>query len=487
MVSKRKNILQGTAILSLGEGVSYGCSLIRNIILARILTKADFGVAATFAIMVSMLDLTRKIGINQVVIQAKEGNTPEFNATTHFVQAILGALSAALLFLLGQPMAHLFGVPEASGTFQMLPLIPLLGGFQHLDSQRMVRELHFVPSVLIYTLPQIGITIIAWPIAVWFNDYRALLCLLIIKCSITMIASHLVAKCPYSWNLSKSHLRCIYFFGWPVLINGFLLLAIQQGDQIIVGVAYSMADLGTYSVAMSLSLVPLMIFLGVLSSIILPILSPLQDFPELFRQKYVLCIQALGAFAILLSTVLIVSGENLIVLLFGAKYAGTGALIGWLGAAQGVRLLRAGSALAAIAKGDTKNQLISNLVRLSSIPMALFIATNGGELFLVAAALFAGETASFFTSVIRLSVKQGVPVFETFRSGAFLLASFALSGMLAGFMAPHTENLAMVLVSLLLGLTVACGLIMSCFSEIRAEIFTFIRYSVDRFCLRTVE
>jgi hypothetical protein len=39
-------------MLSLGEGVVYGASFIRNMILARLLTKANFGIAATFAMVI---------------------------------------------------------------------------------------------------------------------------------------------------------------------------------------------------------------------------------------------------------------------------------------------------------------------------------------------------------------------------------------------------------------------------------------------------
>ena len=50
--------------------------------------------------------------------------------------------------------------------------------------------------------------------------------------------------------------RRLLTFGWPLLVNGLLMFGIVQGDRLIIGTAYSVYDLGIYSVALTLAMAP---------------------------------------------------------------------------------------------------------------------------------------------------------------------------------------------------------------------------------------
>ena len=54
-MSPKRKALTGSIVLTAGEGVAYAGAFVRNMVLAHLLTRADFGVAATFA-MVSQID-----------------------------------------------------------------------------------------------------------------------------------------------------------------------------------------------------------------------------------------------------------------------------------------------------------------------------------------------------------------------------------------------------------------------------------------------
>ena len=79
-MSVRKTALRGSAVLATSEGVSYGMSFIRNMILARMLTRADFGIAATFAMMITLLEFSSKLGVARFVVRDKEGGQADFLA-----------------------------------------------------------------------------------------------------------------------------------------------------------------------------------------------------------------------------------------------------------------------------------------------------------------------------------------------------------------------------------------------------------------------
>lgn len=70
-MSQRASILKGSFLVALTGVVSYSSGLARNMIFARILTKADFGVVATTAMMMSRFEWVSKMGIGQLLIQSK--------------------------------------------------------------------------------------------------------------------------------------------------------------------------------------------------------------------------------------------------------------------------------------------------------------------------------------------------------------------------------------------------------------------------------
>ena len=131
-----------------------------------------------------------------------------------------------------------------------------------------------------------------------------------------------------------------------------------------------MEDLGVYSVAAVLALTPSFFLLRVVGSLLLPLLSRVQDNEREFPARYSLCSQMLCLASAVFGSFLIACGGSLITTIYGAKYSAAASLIGWLAAMQAFRIIRAAPTIAAIARGDTKNLMISNIARASGLALA---------------------------------------------------------------------------------------------------------------------
>jgi len=418
-MSSRAQILKGSSILSLGQGVSYACSFLRNVLLFRLISKADFGIAATFGLAISLIDLSSKLSISRLIVQSKKGDKPDFLANAHFVQAIIGMSSAVALFAFSGVLAEAFNIPETRSAFRLLALIPFLKGFYHLDVNRMTRRMHFLPSVTTDVIPQIVITLIAWPMAIWLNDYRVLLWLMLIKWTASLIGTHLVAELPYRWGWNRNYFRQILAFGLPLLINSFLMLAIGQGNQYIIGTSYSMEELAIYFIAASVSDAPSCIILNVLNPIMLPLLARNQDSLDIFRKRYTMCVQWFSLCSVLFAVVMIIAGEHILLLIYGPRALGVGLYVGWLCAAQGLRILREGSTLAAMAKGDTRNIVYANVARLSGFLFAFMVVRLRLNLSLIAVSALLGELISLAVSMLMLSKRHQIGIQNSMRALIF--------------------------------------------------------------------
>ena len=109
----RKYLKSSVGLVST-HGAVRVCAFARNLVIARLITPADFGVAATFTMRYSLLEMTSSMGVDKFLIQAEDGNEPRFQGCIHFIQACRGVWNAMWLLLLAGPISELFSVPEVS-------------------------------------------------------------------------------------------------------------------------------------------------------------------------------------------------------------------------------------------------------------------------------------------------------------------------------------------------------------------------------------
>jgi O-antigen/teichoic acid export membrane protein len=180
-----------------------------------------------------------------------------------------------------------------------------------------------------------------------------------------------------------------------------------------------------------------MMALTVLSSVFLPLLSRAQDDRELYRRRYVLCSEIATVSAALIPCFLITSGELIMVAAFGSKYSGAGSVVSILAIANGLRIIRGVPTIAGMARGDTINNLISNLVRIISLPLAVVAVMTKSSMSWVAACAVAGEALALLASWHRLRRKCGVPIWDGLRSTAAACLIVAATAIPACKIASH--------------------------------------------------
>lgn len=457
-MSQPVKLLRGSMILTTGQVLSYGLSFGRNIILARMLTKADFGLAAMFALTISLLEVAGRMAFGQQIVQAKSGGSETFQATSHSFQFVLATAGAVLIVIVSYPMALAFKVPSDAWAFALLAVVPLARGLEHLDYYRVQREFNYLPSVLRDVVPQALVTLAAWPLTLWLRDFRVILWLMIGRAVLGILMTHLLATKPFRWGWDREYAKGMWAFGWPLLITGLLMFAGQQADQMVVGSFLLLDQLAHYALAFSLVSIPWFIFGQVSSSLMLPILSQTQDDPELFRQQYHNCLEYAAVAAVILILPLIVSGEQIVALIYGSKYVGTGILMALLGAASAARFLRIVPSVAATARADTMNQLYSNLGRGISLPLAVAVALLGGGAALIAGCALVAELIAGVISLVRLRERQGVPLRDTAAAAVYVLGFVGLGVTLVLFGASRWDDwLAAGALLAALGLSVAVG------------------------------
>jgi len=461
----KKKIWRSSAVLSLNEVVSNGCSFVRNYILARVLSKDDFGIAAMLTVTFLFLEMTSKMAFGPQITSSKNGHEPQFVDTEHTVQLLFGLGSALIFLVAAGPLAVMLGVPQLAWGLQLLALVPACMAFGNLGAFTYTREMHFERVVCLEAVPQILITLVAWPVAVWFHDFRAFIWLQIGKAALSTLVSYLVGGRHYGLAFRKDYCRQVLKFSWPLIISGLIMLCSNQGDRFVMVRGYSLADLGTYAVAWSLAATPSFALLRIIGNIALPLLSRVADQQEVLKSHYAFVAQLFCLCGTLFAVVLTVGGEEIITLMFGSKYAGAGTVAAWLACAHAVRVARGAPTGVAWARGETWSQMLGNIVRLVGLILVVPVVMLKAPLYWVAVAALVGELMALYSATAAVRQIHQMELWICFRPIAVGGVCIGLAAAITHWLLPERS-----LVFTAVMLVLAPGFTVFVFSQIFPEI-----------------
>ena len=402
-------IKAATALLGGNLGVAI-LKFARNILVARLLSVENFGIASTFAIIFGFIEMLGFLGLDRFLIQTRDEALERVQATLHTLQALRGVLVAAVLFLTAGPLAAVMDVPQVAWAFQVMALLPLMQGLMHLDIARAQRDMRFGPFVKISLGADFLGLLSIWPLHLVFGDYRIVLGALLAQQILIVLFSHMVSERRYRLGWDRGLVLRALGFGWPLLLNALLMFGIFQGDRIIVANRLGPVDLGLFSLAFMLTLMPTGILNQTVNRLFLPRLAPLQDDPAAFDRLARVVVQVGLAAGLAVAVGFSLFGADLVLIVFGAKYAGALGVLVWLAVMQAVRSAKTGVSIVALARGETRSPMVANVIRVLLLPVAWLAVGQGAGMGTVVGIAILGEAIGLVVALGLLRSWLGVPV-----------------------------------------------------------------------------
>jgi O-antigen/teichoic acid export membrane protein len=425
-------LVSGTVQLLTGYGAVQLLGLARNFLVARLLTPEDFGIAATFAVTLSVLEMAADLGMDKFLTQSAQGDDPRLQATLHAMTLARSVLVAGALMLSAGPVSQLFGVPQAWPAYACLGLAPLLRGIAHSDLKRLQRHYAFRRDAAAMVAAQSAALVVAVPLALILQSYWAMLWGVLAHAAVQAIASHRLAERPYRVAFDITHARGAFAFGWPLTFNGALLVTTAQGDRAIVGALVGLPALGVYAVAALVVQSITGTVTAVMNSVALPWIAAAQADPPEARRRHGLAGAAWGLALAPVFPPLMLLGDDTVALLFGEPYRPTPLLMALVAAAGLLRFWRGWLSTAAVAFGRTRVILAGNLGLLGGLALGVPAATAGLGVEGVAGAMVTGEVAALLAIAIGYGLTGLMPFLERARPmAAHLLVAAAVTGVAA--------------------------------------------------------
>jgi O-antigen/teichoic acid export membrane protein len=323
------------------------------IIMARLLTPEDYGVIAMVTAITGFANLFNELGLSSATIQKSEINHRQVSALFWInvmvgasLMLVVGALSPAIAWFYKQPV--LITVTLAlSVTFPLTSL-----GAQH--RALLNRQMRFGRLAVINITAMLTSILTGMMVALLGGGYWAL-----VVSTVTMALSGTLGVWiagvrfkPHCWGLKDSGIKDLVRFGSNVTAFDVVNYFHRNLDNVLIGRVWGAQQLGLYSRAYSLLLLPITNLRGPLNAVAFPALSRLQNNPSQFRSYYKRYCSLLAFVSMPVVSFLYITSDQIIHLLLGNQWLDAAGIFGILAVAAFIQPVASLRGLVLLAYGQ---------------------------------------------------------------------------------------------------------------------------------------
>lgn len=422
-------IVRHSALIVASQIADAALTLGRNMLLARLLTLEQFGLVATFSILMMLVEATQNAGLDRMLVQIRDEVSVTIQATLQTAQLAMGIGSGLIILAISWPYSLVMGTHGIVVAYLVCAVLPVIRSLQNLDMFRLQRQDRFLPMIVRTLSAQIISLLAIWPLYLLFGDYRVAVGSILVFHSVSLAASLLGSERPLRFARDPEVLHRARTFGLPILLNGLFLFFVMNGDRLIVSNCFGHKVLGAFSAAALLAMTPTLVMARVVQTLFLPRMARAQDDQARLQALYDGASDGTIVLAVcfVLGTALL--GVPVLLLLFGPKYAPAAPYLLLLVVMQSIRFVRAAPAVVAMARAETRNPLYANIVRGAFIPLAWGVAVATGSIYALILTGLIGEVVAAFSAAFFVRKMIGLEIGHFARS---LLAALLIMAALLG-------------------------------------------------------
>ena len=293
-----------------------------SIILARLLTPADFGLIALLAVFFSISASLVDSGFTLALIREKT-ITQTDKTTVFYINIIISIVLYILLWFGAPAIASFFDQP------QLIWLARIMGLDMIFKAISIVQRAVFTHSLRFKLLSKIdiGVSILTGIIAI-FMAYKGLgVWALAIKYFLSSLFVSIIFFIVNPWLpsgfINKNSFDRLFGFGSKLLATGMINMFFNNIYNLVIGKMFSPAILGFYDRAMNFYNQSISTVLIAVQQVTYPILSKVQDDPKRLKLAHQKLINVNAFINFPIATILFFTAEPFIVVLLGDKWLET--------------------------------------------------------------------------------------------------------------------------------------------------------------------
>lgn len=370
-----QKIVRGASWLFALKLSARGIGFLSTLVLARLLSPADFGVLGIAMLSISLLQTFSQTGFEGALIQ-KKGDIDGFLNSAWVISIARGLVLTSILYLTAPLVAAFFDSPKAGAILRVLAFIPLLNGFNNVGLVFFKKELNFKKLFAFELCGQVIYVLVAIPLAFMYRNVWALALGMLASNTATLILSYLMHPYRPAFRLDWQMVKELFNFGKWLLGTQIILYFINQGDNLFVGKYLGAGALGFYAMAYKISFLAVTEVTFVISKVMFPAYSLLQDNRDNLRNTYLGMLTILAYIAMPLSGLIFLFAEDFVRIILGTKWLPIAPIIEVFAFSAMLRSLSSttGPLFQGLGRPDLMAKLVS--IRLAIIALLIYPLTN---------------------------------------------------------------------------------------------------------------
>ena len=317
----RHTVVQGGMSQVLGGVMSFGISIVNTIILARLLTPADFGIIGMVAVFINFLSMFKNAGLSTATVQKKKISNEQIS-TLFWINVLISIGLGMIIFLSSPLVAMFYKKPELTGVTAVLSVVFIMRGITIQHNALLQRHLKFTALAIKEIIALLCSMIVAIVMAYFGFRYWALVGGSIARTIVLIILAFFF--CP--WIPGKMQkgtgVREMLKFGGHLTGSNLVGFFSRNLDKILIGKFIGAEPLGLYSKSFQFLMRPMSQIRGPLTNISLPVLSSLINEPLRYQSYFRQLLDISISLTLPISVYAFLEGEFLIRILLGNQWMG---------------------------------------------------------------------------------------------------------------------------------------------------------------------
>jgi len=293
--------------------------ILTSVILARLLTPHEYGLAGLALLFSSLALLFSDLGFGAALVQ-KPTITVLDRSTVFWINAISGFLLSVLGVALARPIAAFFKQPDLTPLLMAVSVSFFLISLQNTQYSLLQRAMNYRALSLRLIFATIGGAAVGVTVAVFGGGAWALVAQAVTISFLSAILLWLTSDWRPQFVFSRESVRNTIGFGGRVFGARVLDYSQRNVDNILIGRYLGTTSLGFYSVGYNIILLPLQRLIVPVQDTLFTAFSRIQDDELRMKAIWLRAIRAVGALMIPATVGIILIAPELVQVVLGRKW-----------------------------------------------------------------------------------------------------------------------------------------------------------------------
>lgn len=317
-LSKTKSGLIWVFLGTAGQNLLQFAALV---ILARLMSPADFGIVSAAMVIIGLISIFSELGVGPAIIQKQELSRDDIG-TGKIISAGIGISMGMLVFASADIFEQIMRIEGLAKVVRMLSLILPIAGLTVIGQSLLQRFLEFKKYITcIFISYFFGQLCVAIPMALLGYGYYALVWATVAQNVVLLLLVSALTRKYGGWTFNKDSAKAISSYGLGQSLGKFANYLAGQGDNFIIGRYLGAANLGIYGRSYQLLLVPTNLIGAVLDKVMFPVMANMQRNDKELERIYLLCMSIIAVITVPVTAFVFVCSKEIIEFLLGRQWS----------------------------------------------------------------------------------------------------------------------------------------------------------------------